>query len=160
MLKLVYVFTDGSCLGNPGPGGYGILFRYKKHKKILHAGFYLTTNNRMELMAIIIALESLKQSCQVHIVTDSQYVKKGVETWIHQWKKQGWKNKKKQPIKNIDLWTRLYNILHQHQIYWKWIKGHSNHIENTFCDKLAHISANNPRFQDTGYNVKKIFKTY
>jgi len=151
MSKLVYIFTDGSCLGNPGPGGYSIIFRYKTYKKILNAGFYLTTNNRMELMGTIIALESLKQTCTVHIATDSQYVQKGIVTWIHQWKKHNWKTKKKQPVKNIDLWIRLYSILHQHQIYWKWIKGHSKHVENKLCDKLARISASSPRFQDTGY---------
>ncbi|CAL4042853.1 ribonuclease HI [Buchnera aphidicola] len=151
MLKLVYIFTDGSCLGNPGPGGYSVLLCYKKHKKFLNAGFYLTTNNRMELMGTIIALESLKQSCEVHIATDSQYVKKGIENWIYKWKKYGWKNKKKQPIKNIDLWIRLYKTLKPHQIHWKWIKGHSNHMENIICDKLARLSANNPSFKDTGY---------
>ncbi|WP_343192351.1 ribonuclease HI [Buchnera aphidicola (Formosaphis micheliae)] len=151
MLKLVNIFTDGSCLGNPGPGGYSIMLCYKRHKKILNAGFYFTTNNRMELMGIIIALELLKKSCIVYITTDSQYVQKGILIWIHEWKKYSWKNKKGKPVKNIDLWIRLDNILKKHYVYWKWIKSHSNHKENTICDKLARISAYHPHSKDYGY---------
>lgn len=107
MLKQVEIFTDGSCLGNPGPGGYGAILRYRGHEKTFSEGYTLTTNNRMELMAAIVALEALKEHCEVTLSTDSQYVRQGITQWIHNWKKRGWKTAEKKPVKNVDLWKRL-----------------------------------------------------
>ncbi|HAI07066.1 MAG TPA: ribonuclease HI, partial [Pantoea sp.] len=107
MRKQVEIFTDGSCLGNPGPGGYGAILRYGQHEKTFSAGYHLTTNNRMELMAAIVSLEALKQPCDVVLSTDSQYVRQGITSWIHNWKKRGWKTADKKPVKNVDLWQRL-----------------------------------------------------
>ncbi|ACS86616.1 MULTISPECIES: ribonuclease HI [Musicola] len=151
MLKQVEIFTDGSCLGNPGPGGYGALLRYKQHEKTLSGGYRLTTNNRMELMAAIAALETLTTECEVTLSTDSQYVRQGITQWIHNWKKRGWKTTEKKPVKNADLWQRLDTAVQRHHLHWKWIKGHSGHPENERCDVLAKQAANNPTQEDTGY---------
>lgn len=151
MKKQVTIFTDGSCLGNPGPGGYGIILRYKEHEKELSDGYVLTTNNRMELLAAITALESLKQPCTVTLSTDSQYVRQGITQWIHNWKKRGWKTADKKPVKNIDLWQRLDSAIHHHDVQWMWVKGHAGHIENERCDVLARQAAENPRHEDSGY---------
>ncbi len=123
MLKQVEIFTDGSCLGNPGPGGYGAIMRYRQHEKTFSAGYRLTTNNRMELMAAIIALEALKEHCEVVLSTDSQYVRQGITQWIHNWKKRGWKTAEKKPVKNVDLWQRLDAALGQHKIKWEWVRA-------------------------------------
>ncbi|WP_343154472.1 ribonuclease HI [Buchnera aphidicola] len=155
MLKLVKIFTDGSCLKNPGSGGYATILRYNLKEKILTAGFFLTTNNRMELMGVISGLELLKKSCIVEIFTDSQYVKKGITKWIHQWKIQKWKTANKKSVKNIDLWLRIHSLSNKHLIKWFWIKAHIGHLENEKCDKLARQSANNPSIQDKFY--EKIF---
>ncbi len=137
MSELVEVFTDGACRGNPGPGGWGVLLRYKNHEKQLYGGESYTTNNRMELLATIMALEALKRPCTVRITTDSQYVQKGISEWIHAWIKKDWKGTNKKPIKNIDLWQRLYQATQRHQVKWCWVKGHNGHVENELADELA-----------------------
>ena len=151
MLKQVEIFTDGSCLGNPGPGGYGAILRYGKHEKIFSEGYRLTTNNRMEMMAAIVSLEALREPCEVVLSTDSQYVRQGITQWIHNWKKRGWKTADKKPVKNVDLWQRLDSALNQHKIRWEWVKGHAGHPENERCDELAKAAAMAPSQEDTGY---------
>lgn len=131
------IFTDGACRGNPGPGGWGVLLRYSGHEKTLHGAEPLTTNNRMELMAAIQGLESLKRSCQIRVVTDSQYVQKGITEWLSNWKRRGWKTAAKKPVKNADLWERLDTAASRHDIRWEWVKGHSGHPENERADLLA-----------------------
>ncbi|CNK07695.1 ribonuclease HI [Yersinia aldovae] len=152
MTKQVEIFTDGSCLGNPGPGGYGAILRYKQHEKMFSAGYYLTTNNRMELMAAIVALEALTSPCEVTISTDSQYVRQGITQWIHNWKKRGWKTTDRKPVRNMDLWQRLDLAIQTHTIQWEWVKGHAGHPENERCDELARLAANSPTQDDVGYN--------
>ena len=135
--KTVYLYTDGACKGNPGKGGWGVLMRYGSHEKELFGGEAHTTNNRMELTAIIQGLAALKRPCAVVIYTDSQYVKNGMEKWIHGWKKNGWKTASKQPVKNEDLWQQLDRLAAQHQIQWQWVRGHAGHTENERADALA-----------------------
>ncbi|MBD8511688.1 ribonuclease HI [Photobacterium sp. WH77] len=151
MTKQVEIFTDGSCLGNPGPGGYGTILRYKGHVKELNDGFFMTTNNRMELLAAIVGLASLKESCDVDLTTDSQYVRQGITQWIHNWKKRGWKTADKKPVKNADLWQQLEQETQRHQVRWHWVKGHAGHPENERCDELARQAAESPSKDDTGY---------
>ncbi|WP_027253775.1 ribonuclease HI [Photobacterium halotolerans] len=151
MTKQVEIFTDGSCLGNPGPGGYGTILRYKGHVKELNDGFFMTTNNRMELLAAIVGLASLKESCEVDLTTDSQYVRQGITQWIHNWKKRGWKTADKKPVKNADLWQQLDQETQRHQVRWHWVKGHAGHPENERCDELARQAAESPSKDDTGY---------
>lgn len=154
MQKTVQIFTDGSCLGNPGPGGYGAILLYKEHRKELSAGFELTTNNRMELLAPIEALKSLKEPCKVILTTDSQYVRQGITQWIEKWIKNNWKTAAKQPVKNVDLWQALYKENQRHQIEWHWVKGHSGHPENERCDDLARDAAMSSDLKpDTGYKA-------
>ncbi|MGF1716372.1 ribonuclease HI [Photobacterium chitinilyticum] len=153
MTKQVEIFTDGSCLGNPGPGGYGTVLRYKQHEKELSDGFYMTTNNRMELLAAIVGLSSLRESCQVNLTTDSQYVRQGITQWIHNWKKRGWKTADKKPVKNADLWQRLDTETQRHQVSWHWVKGHAGHPENERCDDLARAAAESPSQDDNGYKA-------
>lgn len=148
MLKKIEIFTDGSCLGNPGPGGYAAILKYKQTEKILSQGFFKTTNNRMELLAAIVALEQLKQACQIDLYSDSQYLKNGISNWIHGWKKNNWKTANKKPVKNIDLWMRLDNLVQIHKINWLWVKGHSGHIENERCDIIAKTEAEAPTVED------------
>lgn len=136
-LKTVDIFTDGACSGNPGPGGWGAIMRYGATEKELSGGEMATTNNRMELMAAIAALEALKGAVHVRIHTDSQYVKNGITSWIHGWKKNGWKTADKKPVKNVDLWQRLEAALKSHTIEWIWVKGHAGHDENERADALA-----------------------
>ncbi|QJR79470.1 ribonuclease HI [Alteromonas pelagimontana] len=150
--KSITVFTDGSCLGNPGPGGYGAILIYNNHRKELKGGFTLTTNNRMELLAPIEALNSLTESCTVDITTDSQYVKNGINQWIHNWRKNGWRTSDRKPVKNADLWKRLDEAVKNHSVTWHWVKGHSGHPENDRCDELAREAANSPTQQDSGFN--------
>lgn len=135
--NIVEIFTDGACRGNPGPGGWGVLLRYQQHEKQLYGGERETTNNRMELMAAIMGLESLNRPCQVRLTTDSQYVKRGITEWLSHWIKRGWKTANKEPVKNIDLWQRLHNATLQHKIEWQWVKGHQGHVENERVDQLA-----------------------
>ena len=133
----IEIFTDGACKGNPGPGGWGALLRHNGKEKTLKGAETLTTNNRMELMAAIMALEALKRTCQVDLYTDSQYLRQGMLEWMAQWKKKGWRNSKKEPVKNADLWQRLDSLAQLHQIRWHWVKGHSGHPENELADALA-----------------------
>ncbi len=133
----VEIFTDGACRGNPGPGGWGALLRYREHQKELYGGEPHTTNNRMELMAAIRALESLNRPCSVRLTTDSVYVRSGITEWLPQWKKRGWKTAARKPVKNVDLWQRLDAAMQRHQVSWHWVKGHSGHAENERADQLA-----------------------
>ena len=135
--QTVYIYTDGACKGNPGVGGWGALLRYGQHEKELLGGAAETTNNRMELTAVIEALRALKRSSRVQICTDSQYVKNGMESWIEGWKKNGWQTASKQPVKNADLWRELDTLVQQHQVTWTWVKGHAGHPENERADVLA-----------------------
>ena len=135
--KLVEIFTDGACSGNPGPGGWGAILRYGESEKELSGGAADTTNNRMELMAAIMALEALKKPSRVRLTTDSEYVRNGITNWIHAWKKRGWKTAAKKPVKNVDLWQRLEAALAPHQIEWCWVRGHAGHPENERADELA-----------------------
>lgn len=133
----VEIFTDGACKGNPGPGGWGALLRYQGKEKTLFGGELDTTNNRMEMMAVIEALRSLKRPCDVILTTDSVYVKNGITSWISGWKKKGWKTAAKKPVKNVDLWKQLDEECAKHTIDWHWVKGHSGHRENEIADQLA-----------------------
>ena len=137
MQDKVEIFTDGACKGNPGPGGWGALLRYQGKEKHLYGGELDTTNNRMELLAVIEGLSALKRQCVVSITTDSSYVKNGMQQWIHNWKRNGWKNAAKKPVKNADLWQRLDQAVAEHQVEWHWVKGHSGHRENEIADALA-----------------------
>lgn len=136
-MKAVEMFTDGACKGNPGPGGWGVLLRFGQHEKHLFGGERNTTNNRMELLAAIEGLSVLNRPCSVILTTDSQYVRQGITQWINNWRKNGWKTAAKQPVKNADLWQRLDQLSQQHQIEWRWVKGHSGHAENEQADQLA-----------------------
>ncbi|OUS32176.1 ribonuclease HI [Thalassotalea sp. 42_200_T64] len=152
MQKHVEIYTDGSCLGNPGPGGYGAVLKYNGHCKELSQGFTLTTNNRMEMLATIEALKTLKQPCKVTLTTDSQYVRQGITGWIKNWIKNNWRTASKQPVKNVDLWKALHEQSQRHDIDWHWVKGHSGHPENEQCDQLARSAAESNDFiEDTGY---------
>jgi ribonuclease HI len=136
-LPKVTIYTDGACSGNPGPGGWGALLLYGEKEKELYGGEGETTNNRMELMAAIKALEALKGSCEVALYTDSNYVRNGISQWIHDWKKRGWKTADKKPVKNVDLWQQLDEATQRHSIAWHWVKGHSGHPQNERADALA-----------------------
>ncbi len=133
----VEVFSDGACKGNPGPGGWGALLRYRGVEKELWGGEGHTTNNRMELLAVIKALQALKRRSSVRITTDSQYVKKGITEWVSRWKRNGWTTAAKKPVKNADLWRELDSAVAQHQVEWHWVRGHSGHAENERADELA-----------------------
>ncbi|ASQ45808.1 ribonuclease HI [Legionella clemsonensis] len=133
----VEIFTDGACKGNPGVGGWGALLRYNGHEKTLYGAEAHTTNNRMELTAAIKALETLKRPCEVNLYTDSQYLRLGMTTWLVQWKRNGWRNSKKEAVKNADLWQQLDALTSIHSIHWHWIKGHAGHPENERADALA-----------------------
>ena len=137
----VEAFTDGACRGNPGPGGWGVLLRYRSRERTLSGGELLTTNNRMELMAAIHAFEALKRPCRVIVHTDSEYVKKGITEWLPRWKLKGWKTADGKPVKNTDLWQRLDQARAAHRVEWKWVRGHSGHPENERVDALARSAA-------------------
>ena len=136
----IEIHTDGACSGNPGPGGWGALLRYGQSEKELSGGEKLTTNNRMELLAAIEAIESLNKPCRIDLYTYSQYVQKGISEWLPNWIKRGWKNAKGEPVKNQDLWQRLNLATKSHQIEWHWVKGHSGHPENERVDNLARLA--------------------
>lgn len=140
-MKKVQLITDGSCLGNPGRGGWAAILRYGKHKREMSGAEPHTTNNRMELTAAIRALEQLKEACEVEVVTDSQYVKNGVESWMAKWKKNGWRTAEKKPVLNQDLWQELDAQLQRHRTSWVWTKGHASHEDNNRCDELARAAA-------------------
>lgn len=135
--KRVETWTDGACSGNPGPGGWGVLLRFGEHEKELCGGESDTTNNRMELMAAIQALDSLKRACAVDLYTDSSYVKNGITQWMHNWKRKGWRTASNSPVKNADLWQQLDEVAKRHDVSWHWIKGHAGHDENERADELA-----------------------
>ncbi len=137
MSDVVEVYSDGACRGNPGPGGWGVLLRAKGAEKELWGGEAATTNNRMELMAVIRALEALKRRSRVRVYTDSQYVQKGISEWVRKWKRNGWKTAERKPVKNDDLWKRLDELAVQHDIEWHWVRGHAGHPENERADRLA-----------------------
>jgi ribonuclease HI len=137
MSQTLEIYTDGACRGNPGPGGWGVLLRYGKHEKQLFGGERLSTNNRMELTAVIQGLRALKRSSRVRITTDSQYVKQGITQWIHNWKRNGWKTAARTPVKNADLWQALEAETRKHEVEWRWVKGHAGHAENELADRLA-----------------------
>jgi ribonuclease HI len=137
----VEVYADGACKGNPGPGGWGVLLRAGGREREMHGGEPDTTNNRMELTAVIRALESLEGPSQVRLYTDSQYVQKGITAWIHDWKRRGWRTADKKPVKNVDLWKRLEEVARGHEVEWHWVRGHSGHPENERADALANKGA-------------------
>ena len=133
----ITIFTDGACSGNPGPGGWGAILRHDSKEKELMGGEAETTNNRMELMAAIEALNALKKPCRVHLVTDSNYLKEGITTWIHKWKQNGWRTAARKPVKNADLWQALEAAMEPHNMTWGWVRGHAGHPENERADALA-----------------------
>ena len=135
--KYIEIFTDGACKGNPGPGGWGAILNYNEHKKEIYGNSPNTTNNIMELTAVIRALQILKEPCNIILTTDSNYVKDGITDWIHNWKKNGWKTANKKPVKNKEIWIELDKLSSIHTIEWKWVKGHSGHPENERADELA-----------------------
>jgi ribonuclease HI len=134
---MIDIYTDGACSGNPGPGGWGAILRKDATEKELFGGEALTTNNRMEMTAVIEALRALKTPVEARVHTDSQYVQKGISEWIHGWKRRGWKTANKEPVKNEDLWRELDRLAAQHRIEWIWVKGHAGHVENERADELA-----------------------
>ena len=136
-MKQVNIYTDGACKGNPGVGGWGALLRHGSTEKEMYGGAEHTTNNRMELLAVIESLKALKTRCQVAVYTDSVYVQKGVTEWLINWKKRGWKTADKKPVKNDDLWRELDGLLGNHELSWHWVKGHAGHVENERADELA-----------------------
>lgn len=140
-MKKVQVITDGACIGNPGPGGWAAILRYGPRKKELSGGAAHTTNNRMELQAAVEGLRALKEPCEVEVITDSQYLKNGITSWIHKWKQNGWRTSEKQPVLNQDLWLALDEQVARHRTRWTWTKGHSAHADNNRADELAASAA-------------------
>lgn len=147
MSKQVVIYSDGACKGNPGPGGWGAVMEYDGARKLLHGGELSTTNNRMELKAAIEALAALRRPCKVAIYTDSQYMRKGITEWMHNWKKNGWMTSAKKPVKNADLWKRLEEVAKPHEMSWHWVKGHSGHPGNDLADELANKGVDEIRLQ-------------
>jgi ribonuclease HI len=137
MMKTVQLITDGACIGNPGPGGWAAILRHGTRTREMHGFAPQTTNNRMELTAAIEGLRALKETCEIEVVTDSEYVKNGITTWIHGWKRNGWKTASKKPVVNQDLWMDLDDMASRHKIRWTWTKGHADHEDNNRCDELA-----------------------
>ena len=135
--KTVDIYTDGACSGNPGPGGWGAILRYGEHEKEIAGGEKETTNNRMELMAAICALESIKEPVSAQVYTDSKYLRSGITDWINKWRRNGWRTAAKKPVKNVDLWQRLEAATARHDVSWHWVKGHAGHPENERADALA-----------------------
>jgi ribonuclease HI len=140
-LKKIQLITDGACLGNPGPGGWAAILRYGPHRKEIFGCAKQTTNNRMELMAAIEGLRALKEPCEVEVVTDSEYLKNGITSWINGWKKRNWLTSQKKPVINRDLWERLDDQAGRHKIIWSWTKGHASHEDNNRADELASMAA-------------------
>ena len=154
-MKVIKLYSDGACSPNPGVGGYGAIFIYGEHRKELSMGYKYTTNNRMELLGIIEPMESLKEPCEVHAVTDSQYISNAVNKgWIKGWIKKGWKTATKKSVKNQDLWNRLIKLMNKHNLTIKWVKGHNGHTENEQCDILAVAARSGSNLEeDKGYNA-------
>ena len=142
---VVEMFTDGACSGNPGPGGWGAVLRYGKWERELFGGEKATTNNRMELTAVIQGFDALTRTTVVHVHTDSTYVQQGITRWIHGWKKNGWRTAAKEPVKNVDLWQRLDLVVSRHQVHWFWVKGHAGHEGNERADALANRGVDSVR---------------
>jgi ribonuclease HI len=140
-LKKIEIFTDGACKGNPGPGGWGAILRMGTHEKEMSGSEAQTTNNRMEMTAVVRALNALTEPCDAVVCTDSRYVIDGMTKWVHGWQKKGWINASKQPVRNADLWHDLIEAAHRHKIQWKWVRGHDGHVENERADKLASDAA-------------------
>lgn len=151
MYKKISIFTDGSCLGNPGAGGYAAILRYGNKTKKISAGYVLTTNNRMELIAAIEALKLLNEKCDVSLYSDSQYLRKGITEWINNWKSRNWRSSTNKAVKNRDLWQKIDALNQQHHIDWIWVKGHAGHPENEECDEMARAAANKPILVDEHY---------
>jgi ribonuclease HI len=150
-MKRIQLYSDGACSGNPGPGGYGVILKYNEHEKEFSAGYKSTTNNRMEMMAIIVGLESLNEVCQVDVYSDSKYIVDAVnQGWALKWEANNWKRNKKEMAKNIDLWIRLLDLLEKHKVTMNWVKGHAGHPQNERCDELAVAAAAEPSLVDTG----------
>jgi ribonuclease HI len=149
-VSVVELFTDGACLGNPGPGGWAALLRRDRHERELQGGEAHTTNNRMELLAVICGLEALRKPCAVRVTTDSQYVMRGIQEWMPRWIAKGWRTAGGDPVKNRDLWERLNAALAQHETQWSWVKGHAGHVENERVDVLARSAAEAIRDQRSG----------
>jgi len=141
MSEVVDIYTDGACKGNPGPGGWGVWLKWGDHEKELFGGEPETTNNRMELTAVIEALASLKRRCKVRLHTDSQYVHNGISAWIHDWKKRGWRTADRKPVKNVDLWMKLDELVQKHDVEWIWVRGHHGNPGNERADELANRGA-------------------
>lgn len=146
---LVEIFTDGACLGNPGPGGWGAILRWRGREREISGGEAATTNNRMELMAAIAGLEALRRGVRARIHTDSTYVRDGITRWIHQWKRNGWRTAARKPVKNAELWQRLDAALAGHDVEWRWVRGHAGHAENERADALARMAAGQVRGENT-----------
>jgi len=140
-MKKVKLVTDGACIGNPGPGGWACVLRYKDRKREIYGSEPWTTNNRMELSAAVQGLRALKEPCQVEVTTDSEYLKRGITEWIRRWKNNGWKTLNKQPVANQDLWRELDALVSRHKTKWHWTKGHASHADNNRCDELAALAA-------------------
>lgn len=140
-MKKVRLYTDGACLGNPGPGGWCCLIRFKTHEKVLKGAAAHTTNNRMEIMAVLEGLKALSEPCSVSVYSDSQYVLKAIKSWLPNWVNNGWRNSQKQPVANADLWQEMLPLLERHAVCVHWVKGHSGHPENEFCDQQARAEA-------------------
>lgn len=153
-MKIIDIYTDGACSGNPGEGGYGVVLLYNGVRKEVSKGFKLTTNNRMELMAVVDALTLLKEPCKVNLYSDSKYVVSAIkEGWLIGWIAKGWKNSKKEPVKNIDLWKELIPLLEKHEVEFIWVKGHADNIENERCDELARMAIKNGELNyDKGFD--------
>jgi len=149
-MKTVFAFTDGACSGNPGPGGWGAVLQFEGNEREIYGGADATTNNRMELTAAIEALTALKEPCKVVLTTDSTYVKDGITRWMENWKRNGWKTAAKKPVKNQDLWELLDRQALRHDIEWRWVKGHSGHVENERADHLANLGIAELRGADIG----------
>lgn len=154
-MKKITLYSDGACSGNPGPGGYGAVFVYGEHSKELSKGYRHTTNNRMELLGIIEPMESLKEPCEVHAVTDSQYITNAINKgWIDNWVKKGWKTAAKKPVKNQDLWNRLIELMNKHSLTIEWVRGHNGHPMNESCDDLAVSAREGTNLaEDKGYDA-------
>ena len=152
---IVSIYTDGACSGNPGPGGWGAILRWANHEKELSGGDPHTTNNRMELMGAISALEALKRPCTIDLHTDSQYLRQGITQWIHGWKRNGWRTADKNPVKNVDLWQRLEAAITRHEVRWHWVRGHAGHDLNERADQLARDAIAAVRAALRGAGAKK-----